>query len=352
MTYTLKLISAIFTKRQLELLREYNELTSQEQTDFLAEHPELKENPREEWLKAHPGDNARLALWGQEKIYTLEAYNLVQKMITELDIPDGAIREFALPPKELVNDYFGYYDLIDKFSSNSAEAKLWKLEHPDFTNWAMENWGWEGTEDYKGIEYYQLEVKWDEQDTQYDGFGQRDSEFYIANEDARKKAREDFLANNPEYERSIYYRKAMDIEFPENLIDTYVDWFANPPTKADDRWFEKHPNESFYGDDWWLLEHKEFYQAMISPEIMGENAWQPRDFSKVPTQEVFGLYQQYLDLPVGQDRLDFREKHPELDNWLVLAKGLKPVGDRGNPEAETTPWEEKANVGQFQGLFD
>ena len=326
--------------------------TDAEKEAFLASHPELTKDWRTEYRQANPEADARLALWGYGgKLQSMEAYNLVMKWAQELGIPIDSIG-LGLPPQSLIEDYFDYGKLATQFSGNSAEAKLWRLEHPDFTNWAMENWGWEGTEDYKGIEYYQLEVKWDEQDTQYDGFGQRDSEFYIANEDAREKAREDFLANNPEYERSIYYRKAMDMEFPEDLIDTYVDWYANPPTKADDRWFGNHPNESFYGDDWWLLEHKEFYQAMISPEIMGENAWQPRDFSKVPTQEVFGLYQQYLDLPVGQDRLDFREKHPELDNWLVLAKGLKPVGDRGNPEAETTPWEEQANVEQFQGLFD
>ena len=73
-----------------------------------------------------------------------------------------------------------------------------------------------------------------------------------------------------------------------------------------------------------LMENKEFYDTMCELGIWTEQ----KDFSRVPTREVYSLYQTYRGLPEGQPRLNFRHEHPELDTWLVLAKGLTPVGDR------------------------
>ena len=95
------------------------------------------------------------------------------------------------------------------------------------------------------------------------------------------------------------------------------------------------------------MEHQELYKTMLDMGIWTE----PRDFTKVPTREVYKLYQTYLGLPTGTPRLDFRAKHPELDAWLVLAKGYKPVTDRGSAGAEKTPWEELEEVRRFQELF-
>ena len=133
---------------------------------------------------------------------------------------------------------------------------------------------------------------------------------------------------------------------PDNVLDDYVDYYEVPP-KSSDPWYIDNPGESYYGDDWFLMEHPELYQAMIDPEIMGDNVWQPRDFSKVPTKEVFKLYRIYKGLPLGQPRLDYRAKHPELDEWLVLAKGYMPVGDKGDPNAPKTPWEEQEEIEEF-----
>ena len=57
------------TRQQYSLLVKY--LEAEDKDAFLEAHPELKVNPRNEWLKENPIDNARLALWGQAKILTL-----------------------------------------------------------------------------------------------------------------------------------------------------------------------------------------------------------------------------------------------------------------------------------------
>ena len=53
----------------------------------------------------------------------------------------------------------------------------------------------------------------------------------------------------------------------------------------------------------------------------------------------------------GTPRYDFRAKHPELDEWLVKAFGLKPITDRGKKEAEKAPWEKQQEVERFKELF-
>jgi hypothetical protein len=55
--------------------------------------------------------------------------------------------------------------------------------------------------------------------------------------------------------------------------------------------------------------------------------WQEKDFTKVPTRQVYGLYQTYNTLPKGEARLNFRVQHPELDAWLVYAKGYTYASD-------------------------
>lgn len=135
------------------------------------------------------------------------------------------------------------------------------------------------------------------------------------------------------FKEARYSVQAYDNGFPENLIDDYVDWYST--------------DRRDYEDDWWLMDHPEFYKKMYDLEIWTE----PRDFSKVPTREVWNLYQTYQGLPSGNPRYDFRAKHPDLDDWLVLKFGYKPISGRGDKEAPATPWEELQDVERFKELF-
>lgn len=113
------------TRRQAELLVQYHAIDDPAaRREFRKEHPELSVNPRHEWLKAHPEENAKLAVWGQEKIYSLEAYNAFNRMVDELDIPDAGIPTFLLPPRSSIETHFKYEDFVAEGAHASWESQL------------------------------------------------------------------------------------------------------------------------------------------------------------------------------------------------------------------------------------
>jgi len=440
------------TARQFELLAGY--LNAEDQDAFLEEHPELLVNPRDEWLRANPEGNAYLALVGQARILTLDAYNTARELVDTLDIPDGGLLPSSLPPENVIEPYFAYWEAVDQFGANSAEARLIRMQNPEFQDWGQQAYGWE---DVGGsVEALEISVQWRELDEQYSGFSDRDSEFYIADTDARDQARLELLASNPEYADDRRRRDAYGLELPANLIEDYVQWFSvtrrgfsddwflmehrefyeamvaldqiqerdfsgvpdiryreywenwtsqdahyegfsdrdsefyisNTDARAEAReqflranpqyaqarrmreailhglpeavfndyvgWYEVEKPEGYeyslwYEDDWYLLEHPEFYLAMLESGVWTE----PRDFSTVPTRQVWTQYVEYLALPTGQPRRDFRAAHPELDAWLVVKFGYTPIGGRGDEEHIGQTWEEMDPWQQFatiQGL--
>ena len=115
-----------FSQIQFALLNEYWAITDKEkQAEFLEEHKdEIGIKPRQDWLRSHPKENAQLAVWGQAKILTLEAYNEFNRLLKELDIPDNAIPEMTLPPEGSVENYFKYNEVLEEFSANSWEVQL------------------------------------------------------------------------------------------------------------------------------------------------------------------------------------------------------------------------------------
>lgn len=118
--------------------------------------------------------------------------------------------------------------------------------------------------------------------------------------------KEAFLTSHPDYSMDLHRIEAIKKEFTGNLVNEYAGYYSK--------------ELSGYEDDWYLQEHPDFYREMVTRGI-----WQERDFSKVPTKEVNALYENYLTLAEGTARTQYRLAHPELDAWLVLAKGYKPA---------------------------
>ena len=81
------------------------------------------------------------------------------------------------------------------------------------------------------------------------------------------------------------------------------------------------------------MEHEEFYAAMFETGIWTSK----KDFSKVPSREVYKLYQKYLTLPEGFTRLNFRQLNPDLEQWLVWTQDYSPVGNRGMYDTSKPP---------------
>jgi len=376
------------TQAQYALLVEYHSLPESEKADFLGRHPELNINPREEWLRTHPQENALLALWGKADVYTSEALSQISTLTKQLDIPENALVMKDLDPvtelklknqhlSDLLDAYGGLDDTLkgpdgltardraikglyadnpefrgdqrrieaidvgtkdnptiesmiegwvergqvaDEFGSSSAEMKLWLIDNKEVHQWALENGLLSDTGEDWNENILRLEVNYREDFEKYADYGNEKSPLYIANDTARADAREAMIFSNDKmtsFGVAYYTINALQKNLPENLVTTYVGYYGIRKKEGGDY------SAGWYEDDWYLLEHKDFYQTMLSLGL-----WQSRDFSKVPTRQVYSLYQTYMGLPTGTPRLDFRAQHLDLDNWLVKAKGYTPVGSR------------------------
>ncbi len=143
------------TKVQLELLREFHAADEETQTEMLDTIPELKVDPRENWLRDNPIDNARLALWGQARIYTREAYDALQRMKKELGWVDRVIPNLVLPPEESLDTHFEYVaSLAEGRAWNSWETQLLLLNDNAYREWR----GYDPIEDTKW--YLETQIKW------------------------------------------------------------------------------------------------------------------------------------------------------------------------------------------------
>jgi hypothetical protein len=377
------------TQAQYALLVQYNSLPEDQKADFLGRHPELYINPREEWLRTHPEENALLALWGKANVYSTEALNKVSTLSHSLDIPENAlvmkdmdeVTELKLKNQhlsDLLEAYGGLDDTLkgpdgltardravqqlylnnpefrdderrieaidvgtkdnptletmvegwvergqiaDEFGSSSAEMKLWLIDNKEVHQWALENGLLSDTGEDWNEDILRLEVNYKDDFDKYDDYGNEASPGYIANDTARADAREAMLFSQGKmtsFGVASYTIDALQKNIPENLVTTYVDYFGIRKKEGVDY------SAGWYEDDWYLMEHKEFYDTMYKLGIWTE----PKDFSKVPTREVYNLYKTYMGKPTGTPRLDYRKANPVLDDWLVLAKGYTPIGNR------------------------
>ena len=225
---------------------------------------------------------------------------------------DTYVEWYQTSRKGYLDDWF----LMDNQDFYNEMVKLDQLEERDFTK-------------VPDVKWRSLWEDWVEQDAKYEGVSDRDSEYYISDQDERAKYRAELLETNTQYRQDRRKREALEYGLSEDLLDAYVGWYEI--TKPED-----YEYSLWYEDDWYLIDHPDFNQAMLDLGIWTE----PRDLSKVPSRKVFELYKTYQGLPSGNPRTDFRAQHPELDAWLVLKFGYKPVEGRGDTEAPKTKWEE------------
>ena len=157
-----------FSQRQFALLNQYWSITNKkEQAEFLEEHKaEIGVNPRQDWLRKHPKENAELAIWGQAKVLTKEAYDHFKTLAKKFDIPDTAVPELLLPPETSIDTHFDYEEMVSEGTHGSDEAKLLLLKDQIAADEAGEKSyvGWRNDTNQplklpaEQLEYYQLKV--------------------------------------------------------------------------------------------------------------------------------------------------------------------------------------------------
>ena len=82
------------------------------------------------------------------------------------------------------------------------------------------------------------------------------------------------------------------------------------------------------------MEHPKYYQDIY----LTMQGHEKRDFSRVPSREVFDLYVQYEKLPSGKPREDFRFEHRDLESWGQEAFGWTSITEKRR-RADLTPAE-------------
>ncbi len=128
-----------------------------------------------------------------------------------------------------------------------------------------------------------------------------------------KSLQDRFLRTNPQFAKDRYKVQGLNLGMTGGVADQYAEYQFN---KLGDYRGE-------YADEWYLLKHPNLFRALTPLDGEDRQAWNVK-FSKVPTREVYGLYQIYQTVP-DQNKVAFRQAYPNLDAWLMVAKGVSPL---------------------------
>jgi len=280
--------------RTIDLLRQYHELDEEDQREFLRDNPDINISPRDAWLKKNPKENAILAIWGKAHVLTREAFNIAQGLLEKYDIPDSAVEDY-FPNKTIVDQgLFEYYKNAAMYAPNSAEAMLTLLDLQDegkhelitFLDREMPE---------KPREFYEITVKHRAEDDEYEGYGQFNSPYYIADDEARAVARDEFLQGDEEYRVARIRRDALGAGLPEHLIPNHVE-YSELPTQG-------------YARERYLRDNQKYYKAWLT---MGEGHAEV-DFDAIPNPKYDELLFKFESEIVEYDTLDEDQRQPYLD---------------------------------------
>jgi len=231
------------TQQQFSLLDEYWGIADKDkQTEFLENHPDLDVNLRDKYLKSHPKENAQLALWGQAKILSKEAYTEFKQLIKKYDIPNAAVPGMNLPSEESMENYFVKLpELSDEFGSNSWEVKLLLAEDDDLRKFL-------GRDPIDTpVEALELKIK---NRAEYDTYEA------LETDEEREKFRQEHTDWMEDKER--------------------IEAIENTGLEFQEKWVERWQLTSEFGANSseakaWLLDNLEVYQWAIDNELLTDN---------------------------------------------------------------------------------
>jgi len=121
---------------------------------------------------------------------------------------------------------------------------------------------------------------------------------------------------------------------PDKYTEAYVGYYKIIGEGKPENWKINTGTDLWYDDDWFLIENLDFYREVYVGLLGNER----RDFTKIPSREVFDLYLSYIALPHLKAKDDFRWNHRDLDAWLVVKFDYTPIADKKRREA-LTPYE-------------
>jgi len=236
-------------EQYLELWEQYSRLIPEKKEAFLLQHPELGKDFRNEYLRVHPEADAMLAMLGyRNKVITSEAYEKVVELCTKYEIPIEAL-ELQMPPYHLRDAFFGYEELLTKFSGGSSEAMLYRLEHPELNKWGVDDGRWTSDLSDKNILKLRLIVQYRPNQKEYDAL-----------KTTGKRAQ--YLKDHPDYQEALWKIYALGKDLPDRWLDDYVHYRRVDP---------KGNRRIAY-----FATHRDFYEACLECGLISS----PIDFGK------------------------------------------------------------------------
>lgn len=224
-----------FSEQELALLDTYHGLNEEDQQAFLEEHPEIARNPAADYLYEDPEANAYMFLLGRGSLQTKEAYDILQGMMDDVDIPDRYLSNYdKIPPASVASAYFERQELLQSFTAGSSESLLFLLEHDKLRQWL----GLQKPDN--NINALRIKVNFrDDFERYYD--------ITLSSE------RTAYLQENPDFAEAKIMLDGYNKGVPEEWIDTYVDYMQS----------------GYIGNKRrrWLLRHYDFFLAM--QEVLG-----------------------------------------------------------------------------------
>jgi len=253
-----------------------------------------------------------------------EAYQMSNK-ITGAVFPDAEIENFVT-----------YWELDVK----GKRQERFLIDNPDFAKAMHDIAGIDipRASEVPAVEYDDIYDEWKADFDRIEGLANNESPHYIEDVKDREATREAMrftpTGKYTDFGLAELRRNAYGKFVPEEYIDDYVNYYKIIGEGKPKNWERNTGTDLWYEDDWFMMEHIEFYREVYKG-ILGNKA---KDFTKVPTREVFSDYLTYIALPHLKAKDDFRLRHLKLDAWLVLKFDYTPIEEKKRRE-ELTPYE-------------
>ncbi len=338
-----------FSQRQSSLLTQYWAITDErKRAEFLEEHEtEIGVNPRHDWLRRHPKENAELAIWGQAKVLTREAYDHFKTLAKKYDIPDNAVPELLLPPETSIDTHFDYEAMVSEGTHSSNEAKLLLLkDHQDAQEAGVKSYvDWRNESNQplqlpkEQLEYYQLQVDNSQNYDDLEEAQEADDEEAVEAIRARKVDGETF--------RDVEWRiKAMgfgtrEVPIDPEMVDAWVErgkvvdeftagsseakvWLLDNPEVH--KWALDNGILTDDGSDW----NEDALRLHVELSGLEEGAEQQAVVKRKIQAHSEGFTQiddfvSYYDIPVkGFRQARYLAEHPGFAEEMKAIKGIEP----------------------------
>ena len=186
----------------------------------------------------------------------------------------------------------------------------------------------------------EISVTYAEQDEQYEGISQIDSEFYIPpsddpDKDPRGDARRAILDGNPLYERARIERRAWDEDVPPNLHPAFIDYNVLRGRGKPEGWME------WWQDDRILRDNPNLFRYFRETK-----GWADKDFDLIPNESFELLFNtEYIKL-LKPDRDDPSKQVPDAPARNRYRRGNREFEAEG---IRIGMWKEKARLSRSGG---